>query len=260
MAENILLIEEDHHIEVLTLNRPEVSNAFNMDLLHALREEINAILKRDQVRVVIITGSGEKAFCSGADLNERAALDEEGVKEYIHTIRELFTSIESLNKPVIAAINGIAVGGGTELALACDIRIASSNATLGLIETRLGVIPGAGGTQRLPRLIGPGKAKELIFMGRKVGAEEALRIGLVNQVCEKDRLIERSREMATVICEAGPIAVEQAKYAINAGMDTDLKAGLEVESKAYWVTLPTRDRLEGLKAFFEKRKPTFRRE
>jgi enoyl-CoA hydratase/carnithine racemase len=158
---------------------------------------------------------------------------------------------------VIAAVNGIALGGGTELALACDIRIASMNASMGLTETRLAIIPGAGGTQRLPRLIGRGKAKELIFTGRRVDAKEALEISLVNKVCEKDVLLDECRKMAAMICETGPIAIEQAKYAINHGLETDLHTGLAIESNAYWITIPSKDRLEGLAAFKEKRKPVY---
>ena len=157
------------------------------------------------------------------------------MKEYIFTIRNLFTSIEQLNKAVIAAVNGIALGGGTELALACDIRIASTNATMGLTETRLAIIPGAGGTQRLPRLVGRGKAKELIFTGQRIGAEEARRIGLVNKICEQKDLLDECGKMAAMICEAGPVAIEQAKYAINHGLETDLHTGLAIESNAYWV-------------------------
>jgi len=200
----------------------------------------------------------QKAFCAGADLKERADLNELQVKEFIFTIRNLFTSIEYLNKPVIAAINGVALGGGAELFLACDIRIAAMNASIGLTETRLAIIPGAGGTQRLPRLIGRGKAKELIFTGRRVDAREALQIGLVNQICENEDLHDECRKMAAMICEAGPIAIEQAKYAINYGLETDLHTGLGIESNAYWVTVPTEDRLEGLAAFREKRKPVYK--
>jgi enoyl-CoA hydratase/carnithine racemase len=185
-------------------------------------------------------------------------LAREKVKEYIFTIRTLFSAIEQLNKPVIAAVNGIALGGGTELALACDIRLASKTATMGLTETRLAIIPGGGGTQRLPRLVGRGKAKELIFTGRRVDAVEAERIGLVNQVCEPKDLMEECRKMAAMICETGPIAIEQAKYAINHGIETDIATGLAIESNAYWVTIPTEDRLEGLAAFKEKRKPVYK--
>ncbi|MBW1842004.1 MAG: enoyl-CoA hydratase/isomerase family protein, partial [Deltaproteobacteria bacterium] len=231
---------------------------FNFPMLQALKAEIEAVRIQPEIRVVIITGSGEKAFCAGADLKERATFDDHQVKEFIFTIRDLFTTIEFLNKPVIAAVNGIALGGGTELALSCDIRIAAANASMGLTETRLAIIPGAGGTQRLPRLIGRGKAKELIFTGRRVDAREALRIGLVNSVCDKSELLDECKKMAAMICETGPIAIEQAKYAINHGLETDLHTGLAIESDAYWTTIPTEDRLEGLAAFREKRKPVYK--
>jgi len=235
-------------------------NSFNFAMLHALKEQIGAIRFDQDIRVILITGSGQKAFCAGADLKERADLNDLQVKEFIFTIRNLFTSIEYLNKPVIAAINGVALGGGAELCLACDIRIAAMNASMGLTETRLAIIPGAGGTQRLPRLIGRGKAKELIFTGRRVDAREALQISLVNQICENENnvLLDECRKMAAMICEAGPIAIEQAKYAINYGLETDLYTGLGIESNAYWVTIPTEDRLEGLAAFREKRKPVYK--
>jgi enoyl-CoA hydratase/carnithine racemase len=258
MNDNVLLVEEDAGIATLTLNRPEVMNSFNFSLLHALRDQIESFRFRRDLRVIIITGSGEKAFCSGADLKERATLGPDQVREYIYTIRNLFTSIEELNKPVIAAVNGIALGGGTELALASDIRIASSNASMGLTETRLAIIPGAGGTQRLPRLVGKGKAKELIFTGQRIDAQEALKIGLVNQICEPGDLLAECQKMAAMICETGPVAIEQAKYAINYGLETDMHTGLAIESNAYWVCIPTEDRLEGLTAFKEKRKPVYK--
>ena len=258
MNDGVLLREEENGIVTLTLNRPEVMNSFNFQLLHALREQIKDVRFKRDVRVIIITGAGEKAFCSGADLKERATLSPDQVKEFIFTIRNLFTSIEQLNKAVIGAVNGIALGGGTELALACDIRMASMNASMGLTETRLAIIPGAGGTQRLPRLVGRGKAKELIFTGKRIGAEEALDIGLVNQICEPDDLLDECKKMAAMICETGPIAIEQAKYAINYGIEADLHTGLALESNAYWVTIPTEDRLEGLAAFREKRKPVYK--
>ena len=258
MTAEILTVEEEKGILILTLNRSEVMNSLNFALLHAIADQVSAVRHRSDVRVVVITGAGEKAFCAGADLKERATLGPEKVKEFIFTIRDLFTSIELLSKPVIAAVNGIALGGGTELALACDIRIASSAATMGLTETRLAIIPGGGGTQRLPRLIGKGKAKELIFTGRRVKADEALAIGLVNQVCAPADLLKASRQMAEMICEGGPIAIEQAKHAINYGLETDLHTGLAIESTAYWTCIPTEDRLEGLAAFKEKRKPIYK--
>jgi len=258
MKERVLIVEEENGVATLTLNRPEVMNSFNFAMLHALRDQIDSFRFEPNIRVVIITAAGEKAFCAGADLKERATLSPDQVKEYIFTIRNLFTSIEQLNRAVIAAVNGIALGGGTELALACDIRIASKNATMGLTETRLAIIPGAGGTQRLPRLVGRGKAKELIFTGQRIGAEEARRIGLVNQICEQKDLLDECRKMAAMICEAGPVAIEQAKSAINHGLETDLHTGLAIESNAYWVCIPTEDRLEGLAAFKEKRKPVYK--
>jgi enoyl-CoA hydratase/carnithine racemase len=258
MSAEVLLSREENGIVTLTLNRPEVMNSLNFELLHRLRDRIEQVRLRRDVRVILVAGAGEKAFCSGADLKERAGLSPDQVKEFIFTIRNLFTAIEHLNKPVIAAVNGVALGGGTELALACDIRVASTAATLGLTETRLAIIPGAGGTQRLPRLVGRGKAKELIFTGRRVDAAEALQIGLVNQVCAPEALMAECRRMAEMICETGPIAIEQAKHAINHGLETDLATGLAIESAAYWVTIPTEDRLEGLAAFREKRKPVYK--
>ena len=258
MDDKGLLVEENAGVVILTLNRPEVMNSLNFPLLHALRDRIESFRFRRDLRVIIITGSGEKAFCSGADLKERATLGPDQVREYIYTIRNLFTSIEELNKAVIAAVNGIALGGGTELALASDIRIASSNASMGLTETRLAIIPGAGGTQRLPRLVGKGKAKELIFTGQRIDAREALKIGLVNKICQPQDLLAECQKMAAMICETGPVAIEQAKYAINYGLETDIHTGLAIESNAYWVCIPTEDRLEGLAAFKEKRKPVYK--
>ena len=260
MEEKALRIEEKDAVAVLTLNRPETMNAFNFALLLELKAAVEELRFRPEIRVVIITGAGPKAFCAGADLKERATLAPLDVKRFIYTIRNLFTAIEDLNKPVIAAINGVALGGGTELALACDIRLAAESASMGLTETRLAIIPGAGGTQRLPRLIGRGKAKELIFTGQRVPAAEALTMGLVNQVCPPGDLLDACHAMAAQICETGPIAIEQAKYAINHGLETDLHTGLAIESNAYWVTIPTQDRLEGLAAFREKRKPVYKGE
>lgn len=258
MEQPLVLEERSGKTSILRLNRPEVMNSLNFGLLRALAEKVEALQWDQDVRVIIITGAGEKSFCAGADLKERATLPEEQVRKFIFTLRELFTFIEYMNKPVIGAVNGIALGGGTELALACDVRIASENAIMGLTETRLAIIPGGGGTQRLPRLVGRARAKELIFTGRRVEANEALSIGLVNKVVPAARLIEECLEMAGMICEAGPIAITQAKYAINHGLEVDLRSGLAIESNAYWVTIPTEDRTEGLTAFREKRKPVYK--
>ncbi|MFW6052621.1 MAG: enoyl-CoA hydratase-related protein [Desulfosalsimonas sp.] len=257
-SQDNLLAEDRGQVRVLTMNRPEMMNALNFDMLRALKAQIESLRFNTGVRVVIITGAGEKAFSAGADLKERATLTDIQVREFIYTIRNLLTDIESLNKPVISAVNGVALGGGTEIALASDLRVVSMNASMGLTETRLAIIPGGGGTQRLPRLIGRGKAKELIFTGRRVGAEEALDIGLANKICEPGELMDESMKFAEAICDTGPIAIEQAKYAIDAGMETDLHTGLAIESNAYWITIPTEDRLEGLAAFREKRKPVYK--
>jgi enoyl-CoA hydratase/carnithine racemase len=258
MEEKTVLCEVQEGIATVTLNRPQVMNAISFTLLGELAACMESMRFDPAIRVVIITGAGDKSFCSGADLKERAGFSPEQVKTFIFTIRRLFDEIEQFTKPVIAAVNGVALGGGTELAMAADIRIASETATMGLTETRLAIIPGAGGTQRLPRLVGKGKAKELIFTGRRISAAEALDIGLVNHVVPPGALLDECRAMAAQICEAGPIAVQQAKYAINRGLETDLSTGLAIESNAYWICIPTEDRLEGLAAFREKRKPVYK--
>ncbi|MFP4392897.1 MAG: enoyl-CoA hydratase [Desulfohalobiaceae bacterium] len=258
MEQEILLSEERQGTAVLTLNRPQAMNSLNFALLRALQEQICSLRQRRDIRAVIVTGAGEKAFCAGADLKERAQLSQDEVKEFIYTIRSLFSEVENLNKPVIAAVNGIALGGGTELALACDIRYASERASMGLTETKLAIIPGAGGTQRLPRLVGRSRAKEMIFTGRRLDTEEAWQIGLVDAVCPQEQLLDKCLETASLICENGPLAVEQAKYAINTGLESDIHTGLAVESNAYWLLIPTEDRLEGLAAFKEKRKPVYK--
>lgn len=254
----LLLVEEKNQAVVLTMNRPEVMNSLNFELLYAIRDEIDQLQYRNDIRCVIITGAGEKSFCAGADLKERATLTPDEVKKFIITIRNLLTSIQNLPIPVISAVNGTALGGGTEVALASDIRIASDNASMGLTEARLAIIPGGGGTQRLPRITGVAKAKELIFTGRRVNAQEALDIGLVNKVTSSEALLDECFKMAEMIGQTGPIAVEMAKYAIDKGIETDLATGLAIESNAYRVTIPTEDRIEGLKAFKEKRKPQYK--
>ena len=258
LNQGLLLTEEKNQAVILTMNRPEVMNCLNFDLLYAMRDIIDSLQYRTDIRTVIITGKGEKSFCAGADLKERASLTPDEVKKFILTIRNLLTSIQNLPVPVISAVNGVALGGGTEVALASDIRIASETASMGLTETRLAIIPGGGGTQRLPRIIGVAKAKELIFTGRRVDAKEALEIGLVNKITTPESLLAECLKMADMIAETGPIAVEMAKYAIDKGIETDLATGLAIESNAYRVTIPTEDRVEGLTAFREKRKPRYK--
>jgi enoyl-CoA hydratase/carnithine racemase len=255
-----VLLRKEGAVGVLTLNRPEVYNCLNLETLFTLRRLIAEIDADREIRAVIVTGAGEKAFCSGADLKERRTMTDRQVQLYIRTIRDTFSELERLPKPVIAAINGVALGGGTELALACDLRVMSESAQMGLTETSLGIIPGAGGTQRLPRLIGKGKAKELIFTARRVHAEEALAIGLVNRTAPPDQVMASALALAEEMAANAPLALAQAKFAIDYGMEADLATGLAMESSAYQVLIPTRDRLEGLEAFREKRKPVYRGE
>lgn len=253
-------LQREGAIGVLTLQRSEVFNCLNLETLVTLRGLISEISYDRDIRTVIVTGAGDKAFCSGADLRERRSMSPQQVDVYIQTIRDTFTELEKLPKPVIAAINGLALGGGTELALACDLRIMSEQAQMGLTETSLGIIPGAGGTQRLPRLVGKGVAKELIFTSRRVFSEEALSIGLVNRIVPADQLMATAISLAEQISSNAPLALAQAKFAIDCGGEVELASGLQIESNAYKLLVPTKDRLEGLAAFQEKRKPIYRGE
>lgn len=264
MADMLLQERTDDGILILTLNRPDAMNCFNFDLLSELADAIREANFDMALRCIIITGSkrGDEpkkwSFSTGADLKERRTLTEDQVRRFIFTIRNTFTAVENVRVPVIAAINGFAFGGGTELALACDIRVASSNVLMGLTETSLAIIPGAGGTQRLPRIVGVAKAKELIYTAKRFNAEYALDIGLVSKVVEPDQLLDAALELAREIAKNGPIGVAQAKFALNYGSEASLGIALPLESKAYEVTIPTEDRLEALAAFVEKRKPEFK--
>ncbi|OAJ73746.1 enoyl-CoA hydratase [Brevibacillus sp. SKDU10] len=253
-------LEKQGQVGILTIQRPEVYNCLNLVTLERLQRLLLEVSSDTDIRVVVITGAGDKAFCSGADLKERKTMQQSQVQQYIRTIRDVFTQVERLSVPVIAAMNGIAFGGGLELALACDLRVMSETAQTGLTETSLGIIPGAGGTQRLPRLIGKGKAKELILTARRIGAKEALEIGLVNQIVPANQVLEASLSLAQQIALNAPLALAQAKWAIDYGMEVDMATGLALESNAYQILVPTKDRLEGLAAFAEKRKPVYRGE
>ena len=259
--EDSLLVERrDDGIIIITINRPERRNALDRHTLAAGRTLIRDIHYDSSARVLIVTGTGDKAFCAGADLKEREHMTMVEVRQYIRYIRDTFTEMESLPIPVIAAINGVSMGGGTEMALACDLRIASPNAKIALNETSLAIIPGGGGTVRLPRLIGRGRAKDMIMTARWVEAEEALAIGLVNRIAPKGKLMETTIEVAEQIIRNGPIAITQAKYVINRGLEMSLEEALQLESDGYEVTIPTKDRVEALEAFKEKRKPQFKGE
>ncbi|MGV3489585.1 MAG: enoyl-CoA hydratase-related protein [Tuberibacillus sp.] len=252
-----ILYEKKNHIAYITLNRPEVLNCFNYETLKQLGDVVENIHTDKEVRAVIITGAGEKAFSAGADLKERRTLNEQEVRRNVKKIGDVFEQIADLPQPVIAAINGYAFGGGFELALACDFRIAVKDAKMGLTETSMAIIPGAGGTQRLPRLIGEARALELILTAKRLSADEAYQYGILNRVVESDQLLSVCEELAASIMKNGPIAVQQAKFAVKKGMNVDLKTGLNIESKAYEVTIPTKDRVEALNAFNEKRPARF---
>ncbi|KML39485.1 enoyl-CoA hydratase/isomerase family protein [Cytobacillus firmus] len=253
-----IAVEKKGHIAVVTINRPDAMNAFNYETLSELQESVEKLRTSPDVRVVIFTGAGEKAFSVGADLKERRTLSDEEVRRNVYKIGEVFSLVDQLPQPTIAAINGFAFGGGMELALSCDFRIAVSGTSMGLTETSLAIIPGAGGTQRLPRLIGQAKALELILTAKRLTSEEALNYGILTKVTEKDNLLHDCFEFAGQMLNNGPIALQQAKFAVKHGMGVDLQTGLQIERKAYEVIIPTEDRVEALSAFAEKRKPEFK--
>lgn len=255
---NTIKYEQKDFIAYVTLDRPEMLNAFNFEMLEQLRKVIESIQIHPDIRLVVITGAGDKAFSVGADLKERKTLPDTLVKRNLNRFGEVFTLIEQLPQPTICVLNGYAFGGGLELALACDFRIAADSITLGLTETSLGIIPGAGGTQRLPRLIGEAKALELILTAKRISASEAYQYGLVTTIAPLDKLREVTADFAAAILKNAPIAVQQAKFAVKQGMKTDIQTGLQIERKAYELTIPTEDRLEALNAFVEKRAPHFK--
>lgn len=248
------------YVAIITLNRLKVANALSKDLLDELNQTILEIKNNDSIRSLIITGEGEKAFCAGADLKERKGMTDQQVIEAVKYIGQTIKNIEQLSIPTVAAINGAAFGGGLELALACDLRIASNHAKMGLTETSLGIIPGAGGTQRLTRLIGLGKAKQLIYTAEPILAKRALEIGLIEQLVTNQNVVNRALDLANKIAKNAPVALKQAKIAIHSGYQTDLETGLKIEELSYQATIPTKDRREGLTAFKEKREPNYQGE
>lgn len=255
-----LLYEVRDSVAIVTLHRPErmntIGGAMKSDLARAFFDYARA---DDRVRAVLVTGSGERAFCAGADIKERAGQQITGSDYFVaqKATHDLLRGIEEFEKPVLAAINGVALGGGLEIALCCDIRIAADSARFGLPEIKLGVIPAAGGTQRLPRLIGEARAKELILTADLVDAETALRYGIVSRVLPPAELMPAALALAQRIAGHPPLAVRFAKRAINRGMQTDLDSGLEYERYAAAMLIDSEDRKEGMRAFVEKRKPVF---
>ncbi|XP_063240993.1 methylglutaconyl-CoA hydratase, mitochondrial [Bacillus rossius redtenbacheri] len=251
----------DAGVVVLGLRRPEARNALSRRLVAELGDAVGRVGRDSGARVVVLRSLVPGVFCAGADLKERLGMSEEETRQFVPTLRRLAGSIEGLAPPVIAAMDGAALGGGLEFALACDLRVCSADARLGLVETRLGIFPGAGGTQRLPRLVGPALAKELIFTARVFDGREAWRMGLVNHAVEQsaggDAAYERALELAREILPNGPAGVRLAKFAVDKGLGADPGTGGALEEACYAQLLNTRDRLEGLRAFREKRAPVY---
>ncbi|MBB5235279.1 enoyl-CoA hydratase/isomerase family protein [Deinococcus budaensis] len=254
-----LQLDQHGPLAVLTVNRPGALNALNADTLSELSQATEAVIENPEIGALIITGGGDRAFVAGADISELAQLgDVYAGRELALAGQDVMQTIANLPIPVIAAVNGFALGGGLELALACDVRVASPRAKLGLPEVTLGLIPGFGGTQRLARLIGPGRALDLMLTARQVGAEEALALGLVNYVA--DDPLQKAREVAEQMVKNAPIALSLVKEAVRRGMDTSLEAGLEVEADLFGMLVATQDFREGTSAFLAKRRAEFKGE
>jgi enoyl-CoA hydratase len=251
-----LELEVEGKIAVLSLNRPPV-NALNRKLFEELYEALDYVERQDGIKALIVAGKGEKAFAAGADITEMTGLDAEGMAQMNAVSRRAFERLENLTKPTIAAVNGLALGGGCELALCCDFRICSENARFGLPEITLAIIPGGGGTQRLQRLIGQAKAKELLYFGEMIGAADAVACGLANKAVPPAELLDACKEWAAKLAAKPAVAMRMMKAAVNAGADTDLKSALTLEAACFGTVFSTYDRQEGMNAFVEKRKPVY---
>ena len=251
---NNLKLEVENEIAVLTIDRPKALNALNTETLEELNEVLTEIEGRDDIKVVILTGSGEKAFVAGADIAEMINFTAPEARAFGMRAADPFFKLQNMRQVTIAAVNGCALGGGCEISMACDIRIASDNAVFGQPECGLGIIPGFGGTQRLARLVGMGRAKEIIFTCQNIDANEAYRIGLVNKVVPQAELMDTAKKMASKILRNGSYAVSVAKAAINNGYDMDIKNAVEMEANLFGVVNDTHDKKEGMSAFLEKRK------
>jgi len=244
-------------VATITLNRPDRSNALGARIVEELERALEEIEGSEDVRALILTGAGEKAFCSGADLKERREMDADERWEHNRALNSFAERLARLQVPTVAAINGLTLGGGFEISLACDFRIAADHATFALPEVGLGIVPGAGGTQRLPRLIGPSKAKELILTARRVDAATALEMGIINKVASKDSLLEEAHALAEETAKNSPLALAYAKAAVDISMETPIEQGLRFETAAIRATLASEDYQAGLAAFAEKRPPEF---
>lgn len=257
MTYDHIILETDGPIATITLNRPKALNALNTEVLNELFQAAEAVASDDAIRVLILTGAGEKAFAAGADITELAELNALQGKFFVANGHQTMARLQQLPIPVIAAVNGFALGGGLELALSCDFIYASDNAKFGLPEITLGLIPGFGGTQRLARIVGKNMAKEMIFTGKMITAAEALDLGIVNQVVPADQLMETVRKTAGAIAAKGRVSLCMAKQTVNKGMDVDLATACQMEIDAFGLCLASPDAKEGTHAFLEKRKPAF---
>jgi enoyl-CoA hydratase len=257
MGYDNLILEKRGAVALMTVNRPDKMNALNVRTREEILAALTELSEDPGIRVVVITGAGEKAFIAGADISEFTGKSPLETREMMQKCRA-FDAMEDFPKPVIAMINGYALGGGCELAMSCDIRIASTRAKLGQPEIKLGIIPGGGGTQRLPRMIGEGKAMELILTGDTIDAEEALRLGLLNHVVPPDQLETKTMEIANKIAEMSSVALQMAKKSVKNAARLGLQAGLEAETDLFILCFTSEDKEEGVRAFLEKRKPAFR--
>jgi enoyl-CoA hydratase len=258
MAFKLILYEKDEAVATITLNRPETLNAFSNEVVEEVLQALEDVRNDKNVRVVVLTGAGEKAFSAGADIKAMIGMNALRARELSLMGEKLCLALENLEKPVIAALNGYALGGGLEVAMACDLRIASENARMGQTEINIGLIPGWGGTQRLTRLIGRTKAKELVFTGKMIDAKTAEQLGIVNMVVPTDKFRETVRQFASDLATKAPVAIKVAKALINKGADINLHSALALEHEGFGVVASTEDLQEGVKAFTEKRKPAFK--
>lgn len=258
MSEDLALVEIKESIAIVTINRPKALNALNPDVLKALKNALIQCDQNDAVRVIILTGAGEKSFVAGADIAAMKDMTPRDAMAFAELGQGVFRLVEQIRKPVIAAVNGYALGGGTELAISCDIVLASEKARFGTPEVNLGVFPGFGGTQRLTRLLGKARAKEVIFSGEMFDAARALAIGLINRICPPEELMEEAMNLAQTIMTKGPVAISLAKQAIEAGYDEDLDKALLIERSLFAQCFDTEDQKEGMGAFLEKRDPAFK--
>lgn len=258
MSYETILFEQEDNFATITINRPKSLNALNSKVLEELVDALDNVAGNEDIRVLILTGAGEKAFVAGADIGELSTLNPVQARYFAKNGHAVMNKLQELPIPVIAAVNGFALGGGLEISLACDFIYASDNAKIGLPEINLGIIPGFGGTQRLARIVGKNLAKEMIFTGKMMGAEEAMNKGIINKVLPADQLLPEVKKTAGIMAAKGKVSLNAAKKAINDGMDVDLSSGCKMEINAFALCMASEDAKEGTTAFLEKRTPAFK--